>query len=96
MTLVDTFLLAAVLALLPAYIANRKGYSFLGTWVGGALLLVLVLPWAIFCRPNPETRRDCPHCRTPIDRRASVCPQCGRDVPPPEPLPARPAGTEAP
>lgn len=27
------------------------------------------------------TTRDCPHCRTKIDKRATVCPQCSRNVP---------------
>ena len=28
------------------------------------------------------TTRECPHCRERIDKRASACPKCGRDVEP--------------
>lgn len=30
------------------------------------------------------TRRQCPHCKSLIDREATVCPRCARDV---DPLP---------
>lgn len=76
-----TFLgVAAVIGLLPAYVAHRKGYSFWLWWLFGFALFLLALPWSVIMKPNPATRRRCPLCRTTIDARARVCPQCGRDV----------------
>lgn len=82
MTTVDWVVLWVVLGLLPGFIAQRKGYSFVRWWIYGALLFIVALPWALLMKPNAETRRPCPWCRTVIDREAWVCPQCGRDVDP--------------
>jgi hypothetical protein len=83
----ELLILAALLGLIPAAIAQHKGYSFLGWWVFGALLFIVALPWSLLMKPNESARRPCPSCRTSIDRQATVCPQCGRDVPEPEPVP---------
>lgn len=72
---------AAVIGLLPAWVASRKGYGFGKWWLFGALLFIVALPLALFSPQNGETRRQCPHCRVWIDRQATVCRQCGRDVP---------------
>jgi len=68
--------LVALLGLIPALIAKRKGESFLAFWVFGALLFIVALPWALVMR---DKRRRCRHCAEPIQRAASVCPHCGRD-----------------
>lgn len=61
-------------------VAARKGYQF-WEWFGfGFLFWPVALPVALAKQPNPVTRRQCPLCRTTIDARARVCPQCGRDV----------------
>lgn len=88
MTIVDWLLAWTVLGLLPGFIAQRKGYSFVGWWIFGALLFIVALPWALLMGQNKDKQRQCPACRTWIDRQASVCAQCGRDVPAPEELPA--------
>lgn len=77
---IEAVVLAVLLGLIPAFLAQRKGYNFLGWWVFGTLVLIVALPWAIFMGENPETRQPCPWCRTVIDKQARVCPQCGRDV----------------
>lgn len=82
----EILVLAVLLGLIPAYIAKQKGYSFGDYWIFGTLLFVVALPVALLRKPNPDTRRQCPHCRTWIARDASACPQCTRDVgdaPPP-------------
>lgn len=40
--------LAALLGLLPAFIARAKGYPFLLWWVFGALVFIVALPVAFF------------------------------------------------
>ena len=77
---IELILVAALLGLLPAWIAQRKGYSFLRWWIYGALLFILALPSALMMKPDAGRRRQCPHCRTWIDKQATVCPQCTRDV----------------
>lgn len=97
--LLELLILSVLLGLIPAVIAQRKGYGFGGWWLYGALLWIVALPHALWMGENEESRRTCPHCRTTIDREASVCPQCARDVPPapppaaPEPYP-KPAELE--
>lgn len=73
-------ILAVLIGLIPAAIAHSKGYNFFGWWLFGAALFIVALPVAIFIKQNPETRQTCPWCRTAIDRAATVCRQCGREV----------------
>lgn len=86
--MLELVIICSLIGLLPAAIASRKGYSFLGWWSFGALLFIVALPVSLFIKPDQATRRDCPWCRTSIDRQALVCPQCSRDVPAAEPVPA--------
>lgn len=78
---------AALLGLIPAAIAQAKGYSFAEWWGYGFLLWIVALPWSLFMGPNPQTRRDCPACRTSVPRDARACPACARDLQAPPPLP---------
>jgi hypothetical protein len=82
----EYLVLGALVGLIPAVIAQRKGYSFVGWWIFGALLFIVALPMALVMKPNQSARRQCPHCRAWIDREATVCRQCSRDVPPAEPV----------
>jgi hypothetical protein len=50
------------------------------------LILFFVLLIGIFARSGSGPRRPrglgvqpCPHCYTPMYRKATVCPQCGRE-----------------
>jgi hypothetical protein len=44
----------AVLGLIPAYIAQRKGRSFLEWWLFGAGLFPIALPMALMLKPQHE------------------------------------------
>ena len=79
-------IVAAALGLIPAKIAQGKGHNFLPWYVFGFLLFIVALPVAFAVRPSEERMRQCPLCRTWIDRAASVCRQCSREVPPAEPF----------
>lgn len=72
---------ALLLGLIPAVIAKRKGYTFLGWWLMGAMFFIIALPWAIIMGKNPAKYRRCPSCQQWIDPKATACPHCGRDVP---------------
>ncbi|WP_207205560.1 zinc ribbon domain-containing protein [Serratia sp. 1D1416] len=85
---------AALLGLITAFIAQSKGRSFAGWWVYGFLLFivaiihVLIIPserkYSTTSPLSSGESRDCPYCAEPIKRQASKCKHCGSDV---EPLP---------
>ena len=45
---------AALLANIPARIAQKKGYSFLGWWIYGLLLFIIALPHSLSLKVNEE------------------------------------------
>ena len=49
-------LVSVLLGLIPATIAQRKGWPFLTWWVYGALLIVIAFPHSLLVKPNPERR----------------------------------------
>lgn len=98
----EVVVLLALIGLIPAAIAHRKGYDFFGYWVFGALLFIVALPVAILKEDrNSESyqlktgqRRPCPHCSEPILATANVCRYCGRDAPRDPSLEIEPAGPD--
>lgn len=48
----------------------------------GVVLALLLGPIGFLLLLFASDGRPCPHCRSSIDKRASVCPKCGRDVEP--------------
>jgi hypothetical protein len=73
---------AVLLGLLPAWIVDRKGYSFWAWWGFGTVLPIVALPLALLQPPSMVAFRQCPHCSEWILRSAVACPRCARDVPP--------------
>jgi len=76
------FLLLALLALIPAMIAQRKGRSALLWWVFGVLLFIVALPASIIIKPleaQPEGKK-CQKCAEQIKEEAQICKHCGSDV----------------
>lgn len=87
MSSLQTFLLAAVIGLLPAFIARHKGRNFLLWWFFGAGLFILALPAALMMKstvtdgrltttnaPTPEA----PTAGADGDRRP--CPHCAESI----------------
>lgn len=74
-----------IIWLLPLYVGHQVGkpkgragflWAFFLGWIG--VLIVAVLPPTRFA-PGDATAhlyRDCPHCKEPMRRDASVCPHC--------------------
>lgn len=81
---------AAILGLIPAFIARAKGHPFFLYWVGGALLFIVALPVAIFIKPDQAVldrrrlekgERRCSECQQFISVHANICPYCRREQP---------------
>ena len=73
-------IVALLIGVIPGAIASRKGHSFVGFWLMGAMFFIVALPWAILIGPSETRFRRCPHCREWISREATVCSHCAREV----------------
>jgi hypothetical protein len=71
---------AAVLGLIPAFIARGKGRPFPLWWLYGALLFIVALIHSLVLKDQSGVK--CPHCAEFVSREARVCKHCGRDLVP--------------
>ncbi len=86
----ELILLAGVLGVIPAMIAQKKGYAAGLWWLYGAALFVIALPHALLLEPKREVqdrcaensgRRKCPFCAEMIMAEARLCRFCNRELP---------------
>jgi predicted membrane channel-forming protein YqfA (hemolysin III family) len=86
---VEILIIAVLIGLIPAAIAQGKGKSFLLWWIYGAAIFIVALPHAIFMRADDRAienqqlssgMKKCPSCAELIKQDAKVCKHCGRDV----------------
>jgi hypothetical protein len=85
----EILVIGAVIGLIPAAIAQSKGYSFILWWFFGAFLFIVALPVALLMKPDTaaieqsqlrEGMKKCPFCAELVKLEAKVCKHCGREL----------------
>ena len=85
----EILILAVLIGLIPAAIAQGKGKSFVLWWIYGAAIFIVALPHALIMRSDDRAieskqlnsgMKKCPSCAEMIKQDAKVCKHCGRDV----------------
>jgi len=83
------FVVALLLGLVTAAIAQSKGRNFVLWWLYGMAFFIVALPHALLTAPDQRNldgkgishgQRKCPHCAELIREEANVCRFCSRDV----------------
>ena len=85
-TIVVWWLLFGLAAGIVTAAKSQNALGFLPGFLVGVLLGPIGLLISFFIKPSKrkqmQGKRECPHCRSLIDARATVCPHCQREIEP--------------
>jgi hypothetical protein len=83
----SAIILSVLLGLIPAMVADYKGYKFWKWWLFGAVLFIAALPMSIFLTPVREEEaqveygmKKCLYCAELVRMETLVCQFCGHDL----------------
>ncbi|PLR48623.1 zinc ribbon domain-containing protein [Chimaeribacter arupi] len=85
----EFILVAAVLGIIPALIAQSKGRSFVAWWFYGFLLFIIALVHSIVIKKDNKVieqemiddgMKKCPFCAELVRKEAVKCKHCGSDI----------------
>jgi ABC-type Mn2+/Zn2+ transport system permease subunit len=69
----EGLIILLALALIPAFIAQSKGRSFLGWYIYGIFLWIIALIHSLVLSDKSKV---CPKCFAKVDERATICKAC--------------------